>query len=138
MGIVLCMLFFAWLNIKYFEKTIVTQTQQQLLTIAKSEAKNIGALFRDIRNKFQMLSRDPRIHKSFLNYNPAIDSERTGSDSPTEILFEELFVEIDNLYRLDAKGIVQNRVPFVKDRIGVDLSQKPGVKYVIENQVKQM
>jgi CheY-like chemotaxis protein/transcriptional regulator with PAS, ATPase and Fis domain len=134
LAIFLCMLFLARVNTKYFEKTIVTQTQNQLSTIADSEAENTESYFRDLQNKLQMLSKDPRVQKVILNYNTKRDDTRAESDSPVETLFEQLSVEIDNLYRLDAKGIVQNREPFKKDRVGIDFSQKPGVKNVIENQ----
>jgi len=124
----------AWLNVRIFEDTIVSQTQQHLSNIAKSEAQNLEEMFRGLQSKLQMLAKDPRIQQLILIHDPMNRSFGPEGDSPSESLFEQLATEINNVYRLDAKGIIQNRVPYKPNRIGVDFSEKPGVKYVIENQ----
>ncbi|MBN1457099.1 MAG: response regulator [Sedimentisphaerales bacterium] len=124
----------AWMDVKNFEDTIVSQTQEHLLNIAKSEAQNLEEMFQDLQSKLQMLAKDPRVQKSILTYDPVNKPFDPEGDSPGKGLFEQLATEINNIYCLDTKGIVQSRIPYKPNRIGMDLSEKPGIKYVIENQ----
>ena len=130
-----CVCFFAWLNIKNFENVMVTQTQQHLSNIAKSESQSLEEMFRNLQNKLQMLAKDPRVRQAMIDHDPSLTDYGPEGDSPSEALFEQLSVEIDTLYRIDAKGFVQNRIPYMANRVGNDYSQKPGVKYVLENRV---
>lgn len=134
-GVLVYMSIMARLNIKYFEQTIVGQTQRHLLNIARSESQNFAVSLGDLLEKLNSLASNPSIKDAIINYDQAKALAGTKGDSPDEILFEQFSSEIDNVYRLDAKGIIQNRAPFKRDRIGVDFSHKPGVKYVIENHV---
>ena len=134
-AIFVCVCFFAWLNIKNFENVMVTQTQQHLSNIAKSESQSLEEMFRNLQNKLQMLAKDPRVRQAMIDHDPSLTDYGPEGDSPSEALFEQLSVEIDTLYRIDAKGFVQNRIPYMANRVGNDYSQKPGVKYVLENRV---
>ncbi|MCK5564388.1 MAG: response regulator [Planctomycetes bacterium] len=134
-AIFVCVCFFAWLNIKNFENVMVTQIQQHLSNIAQSESQSLEEMFRNLQNKLQMLSKDPRIQQAIIDHDPSLTNYGPEGDSPSEALFEQLSVEIDNLYRLDARGFIQNRIPYKAYRVGVDFSQKPGIKYVLENHV---
>ncbi len=42
-------------------------------------------------------------------------------------------LHVAGLLRMDANAVTQNRVPFLANRIGLDLSDQPGIAYVLEN-----
>ena len=132
--VVVCLL--ARGNTRHYEATIVNQAQQHLLTIAKVQAQSVEDVVSGIQTELQILAENPVIQQAIVDNNTAKNISSKGSCSPEDGVFERLSrlsVQVSGLYRLDAKGIIQNRIPFKKDRIGVDFSHKPGVKYVIEN-----
>ncbi len=132
--VVVCLL--ARSNTRHYEATIVNQTQQHLLTVAKAQAKSVEDVVSGIQTELQILAKDPVIQQAIVDNNTAKNISSKGGCSPEDGVFERLSrlsVQVSGLYRLDAKGIIQSRIPFRKDRIGVDFSHKPGVKYVIEN-----
>ncbi|HDZ68867.1 MAG TPA: hypothetical protein ENH43_00400, partial [Phycisphaerales bacterium] len=123
-------------NAKHFETMVVNQTQQHLLTIAKTQAKNVEDVVSGIQAELQILAENPAIQQAIIS-NDSTDNVSAKSDYSLEDgIFERLSrlsVQVSGLYRLDAYGIVQNRIPFKKDRIGVDFSHKPGVGTVMKS-----
>ena len=55
--------FLAKKSCKTFEETIVTQTQQQLLTIAKTQAESIERELKDIYSELELLALNPTVQK---------------------------------------------------------------------------
>ena len=134
--VVAAICFLARSNANHFEAIVVSQTQQHLLTIAKAQAKSVEDVVSGIQTELQILAKDPAIQQAIVNNNSTENISAKGGCSLENGIFERLSrqsVRVSGLYRLDAKGIIQNRIPFKNDRIGVDFSHKPGVKYVIEN-----
>ena len=118
---------------KDFEKTITADAQQQLLTIAKLKADDIREYFQAYQRKLTLLASNPRIQKAILNNESAQDILKSDGYSHEQVVYDEsLYSGIDGLYRLNAKGIIQSKIPFEQDRIGADFSQKPEVKAVIK------
>ncbi|HEW79347.1 MAG TPA: PAS domain S-box protein [Phycisphaerales bacterium] len=132
--VVVCLL--ARSNTRHYEATIVNQAQQHILTIAKVQAKSVEDVVSGIQTELQILAKNPVIQQAIVDNNSTENISAKGGYSLEDGVFERLSrlsIQVSGLYRLDAKGIIQSRIPFRKDRIGVDFSHKPGVKYVIEN-----
>ena len=123
---------FARKSTKHFEKTITAVTQQQLLAIAKSQADVITRQIMEYQVELQLLASDLRIKNAIINNESAQDILKSGGYSPEQILYDVRSQDFDGLYRLNAEGIVQSRIPFRQNRMGADFSRKPGVKVVIE------
>ncbi|MCK4958687.1 MAG: hypothetical protein KAT00_04795, partial [Planctomycetes bacterium] len=121
-----------WFNIRYFENTIVSQTQQHLTTIAESEGRNIEAFVGDIQNEFEMFSNYPEIQRAIAN-NESLENVLTSDQfNPVKALHNNLQDKVNSMYLLDASGIIQNKIPWKDGKRGTDYSSKPGVKAVME------
>jgi len=121
-------------NSEDFEKTVVTQTQQHLLTIAKTQARNIKHELERACSELELLALNPTVLKRIKG--SVKKSEVPKEYHPLEDTFKHLGDAISLIYRLDSKGIVQGGFPFKKKYEGNDFSAKPGVKYVLENYQK--
>lgn len=124
-------LFLTSKSIGIFEKTIVDQTLGHLLNVARSQAQSFESSLRNVHEELERLARKPKLQQLIADGITGQDlSDLTNCE---EFAFECLSPTADALYRLDANGIIQRRIPFKEDRVGRDYSHKPGVKYVIEN-----
>ncbi|MHC4213660.1 MAG: cache domain-containing protein [Planctomycetota bacterium] len=130
---VLC--FLAKRNLRNFESDILEQTQQHLLNIAKSEAQSIEEFVGDVQDELQMLSEDPRLSNAVAKSYciDKCDTEDADDYCGVAALYRHLRGRVNSLYRLDANGIIQCRVPWKENRVGADYSRKPGVKIVLES-----
>ena len=54
------------------------------------------------------------------------DSKDADDYCGVAALYKHLHGRVNGLYRLDANGIIQCRVPWKEDRVGADYSGKPG------------
>ncbi len=134
--IIAAIYFFARNNTKRFEVVVVNQTQQHLLTIAKAQAQSIKDTIDDIRAELQMLAENPVVQQAIVDNKSTENSSDKGRCCSEKVVFDRLSrrsVQVSGLYRLDAYGIIQHRMPFREDSVGADFSNKPGVKYVIKN-----
>ena len=122
---------------KNFEETVVTQTQQQLLTIAKTEAKHIERKLKDIYSGLELLALNPAVQRR-LGENIRREQIPDNAYSPSKNTLEHMMHAglVDALYRIDSEGIVQRRIPFKKGAARRDFSNKPGVIYILENHHK--
>ena len=128
--------FLARKSTKDFEKRVVTQTQQQLLTIAKQQAKHIEDVFNHIGYTLKILASTSTVQKRCRENIRSSDVPRDAY-SPGMLLYMNLQDMTDFVYRLDSKGIVQSIRPFREGFEGRDFSNDPGVKYVLENYQRQ-
>ncbi len=125
--------FLARENTRAFEKTIIAQTQEALLTIAESESQHILRRINEACDELRILAENPTVKNAIINgladkQGPVVDGY-----SPEKLVYEHLKKDINSLYRLDNKGIVQSRFPWKKGKAGTDYSQKPGVKIVLKD-----
>ncbi len=74
---------------------MVTQTQQHLSNIAKSESQSLEEMFRNLQNKLEMLAKDPRVQQAIIEHDPSFTDYGLKGDSPSEALFEQLSIEVD-------------------------------------------
>jgi len=122
----------AWKSNKNFDDAIVSSTQQLLLNTAKAEAESIEAVVSEIQANLDFVAGDPRIQGAAVNNKSYEDVISTEGYSILEAAHKHLAGKVHGLYRLDAKGIIQSRIPWDATKLGGDYSSKPGVKTVIE------
>ncbi len=119
-------------NTRAFENTIISQTQERLLNIARTGAQDVQANVLNWQHELQMLAENLRIERAVINNESAQDILETDGYSPEMALYKHLRGTVNGLYRLDARGIIQSRIPFAEGREGADYSHKPGVKVVLK------
>jgi PAS domain S-box-containing protein len=122
-AVIICVIYLAYLSHKAFENTMVFQTQQQLLTIAKSTAISI--------EEFITYHSD---HLKAISTNPLI-KDQTGRYRLLQVNYESHKDDVDAIYLLDSRGIVVYRYPEKEANeitVGVDYSIRPGVAYVLK------
>jgi len=129
-AILISIIYVAYLSNKGVEKTVVAQTQQELLTIAKAVATSMEEFFIDHSNALLTVSNNPMLQKG------AYEKHRCCKPSckfcPIINLYEIYKNDVDAITFLDNNGTMLHRSPFIENRIGIDCSDKPGVAYVIK------
>ena len=131
--IVATAVYLAHTNTKHFETTVINQTQQHLLTIAETEARNIEQIISHIQEELERLAENSQLHRNITSNTIVKSNSDKNKYSPEANAFDCLGERATALYRINANGIVQNRIPFKAERVSTNYSHKPGVKYVIEN-----
>ena len=121
----------AYVNYKDFEETLVSHTQEHLMITAGSEITHMTARIDKIYNGLKLLATNPDVHHATIDGLSSQDIKERDEYFPEGIVYENFADSVNAVYRLDAKGIVQSRVPW-KDRTGNDYSHKPGVSRVLE------
>jgi PAS domain S-box-containing protein len=116
---------------KEFEQTVVSHTEKYLLTIAKVGAANIEGVVKDIHAELLLLSDNPILRQRVRD---KVLGTQIPDDAyfPMKAIYTRCGVYMGALYRLDAQGIVQARVPFKAGAEGADYSQNPGIKEFLE------
>ena len=96
---------------KDFEKTVVIQTQEHLLTIAQTQAKQIEREFDHIYSELKAFALNPTVQK---RYRENIRSSEVPMQaySPGVTLYAHLQDMVDSVFRCDSKGVVQSIRPF--------------------------
>jgi PAS domain S-box-containing protein len=119
----------AYLRHRNYEKTVVLQTQRQLLAIAETTANRLEEYIAKQSETLRFLATNPKfqeeIHKKIIHKKP--DDEYCFLKELYEIRKDET----DALTAVDADGIMLHRHPFIEDRPGMEHADKPGVAYVI-------
>lgn len=113
----------AYLVYKKFENTAISQTQQQLLIIAKTSAISLEEYIGEHLSDLQFISKNP------------LFQEQTQEYDPLKVLYNAHREEVDAVYLLDADGIVLFRYPprkGNKHQARADYSERPGVAYVLK------
>ncbi len=124
--------FFARKSSKDFEDAIVASTQQLLFSTAEAKAESIEAFVFDIQKKLEFVANDPRVKAAAANNKSYEDVIKTEGHSVLGAVYEQLSDKVHGIYRTDAKGIVQSRIPWEASRLGNDYSAKPGIRMVME------
>ncbi|MCJ7616431.1 MAG: PAS domain S-box protein [Desulfobacterales bacterium] len=128
-AILISIIYVAYLSNKNFERTVVLQTEKELLTISKAIATNLEEFFIDYSNALVIVSNTPSLQKEAHERQKCYDT--TCEFCPITSLYEAYKNKVYTITLLDANGIILRGEPFVKDRIGRDHSDKPDVAYVI-------
>ncbi len=123
-------------KVREFEQTVISDTQKHLLTIARTQAEHIEELICETQCDLEALAANPII-KNRIRNNVRGSEIAEGDYRPFQHMFLEERHIAAALYRIDSTGIVQARVPPAEGREGRDYSNKPGVKFVLENHTKR-
>ena len=129
--------YFGGLSISQFEKSIVVNNLEHMLDTVRTEAASIENKLNDLQLELELLAVNPTVKES-IRENVKLSDIPEDVYNPISIVFRHWDSLVDSLYRIDSKGIVQERMPFKEDSEGNDYSNKPGVKYVTENHVSHI
>jgi len=128
-AVIIAIIYLAYLSQKEFEQTMVSQTQQQLLTIAKATARSLERFIAEHAEALKAVSMNPlfqkEVHEKIIHDKPHTEF------CPIKNFYEVHEKDVDALTLLDVNGVMLHRHPFVGDRPGVDLTDKPDVAYVL-------
>ncbi len=113
------------------ENIIMSQAEQQMLTISKTNASRIREYILDLSRALKIVVADHRVKRNILNgfSKPEIYLNSINN------LYEHHKDQADAFTILDDRGIMLHRYPFWSDnksRIGTDHTDKPGVAYVVK------
>ncbi|MGM0682069.1 MAG: PAS domain-containing protein, partial [Thermodesulfobacteriota bacterium] len=123
---------FAYYGQKEFRKTITFQTEQHLLTIARINAGRLQDLVSDLSGQLKIIAEEGAVQDEILKRSDF----SVLHDYPIRIFYKSHQDVVDAFTALDCQGSVLYRQSFCKDnrggRVGNDLTDKPGVAYVVE------
>ena len=132
MTITIVVIYLAYLSHREFEKTVISQTQQELLTLAKTTANGMEEFFAEYSKALKVIAMNSlfqeRVHNKITCNRNAIKL------CPIRSLYEVHKNDVDAITLLDENGIMLDREPFIDERIGMDHTDKPGVTCVIREQ----
>jgi len=117
-----------------FENTIIAEVQKHLSSIANTKAVNIEKLFVHTQNELSILANNPKVKKALVNGWTDTQALMLDSYFPERLIFDNLKGIVNSLYRIDASGIIQCRIPWKENKVGTDFSNKPGISKVIKDQ----
>ncbi|MBW2646928.1 MAG: response regulator, partial [Deltaproteobacteria bacterium] len=123
-------LYLAYLDHKNFEQSVVSQTQQQLLTIAKSAARSLEEFVKEHSESLKTISRNPSLQEEV--YRKVLHRKPDNGYCLIKTNYEVHRDDTDALTTLDANGIMLHRHPFIANRHGMDHTDKPGVACVVQ------
>lgn len=112
-----------------FRKTVLSQTQQQLLTIAKSTASRLEDYIKEHLEVLRALSENPSFQEEV--YKKLVHDKPDTGYCPVKNIYEIHKDDMDALTVLSADGMMLHRHPFIANRPGMDHTDKPGVAYVL-------
>lgn len=130
LAVVIVFVYLGYLNQKAFEQTIVSLTQEQLLTTARATANGLEEFISEYSRALRVLAMDPWLQE--------LAREKIAHDKPhvrycpIESLYEMHKQAFGALTILDANGMVLHMHPFAEERIGRDYSDKSDVAYVLK------
>ena len=132
MTITIVVIYMAYLSHRGFEETIISQTQQELLTLAKSTANGLEEFFAEYSKALKVIAINPLFQE---RVQKKITCDRNAAKlCPIRSLYEVHKKDVDAITLLDENGIMLDREPFIEDRIGMDHTDKPGIACVIREQ----
>jgi PAS domain S-box-containing protein len=124
--------YFGGLNNSQFKNAMIENNQKHMLDTVKAGAEHLEDRLNYIKLELALLALNPAVRESF-----AEDVNRDGLSNEANSSVTTSFTHIENMtysiYRIDSKGFVLERVPYREDIVGNDYSEKPGVKYVLQN-----
>ncbi len=131
LAVILAIVYLAYMNLKAFEKTIVSQTQEQLLTIARTTAGRLEDYFDEQIGSLKSISKSPIVQEKAYKEEPHKGPAPCREYCPIRTLHRIQESRVDALNFFNAKGIMLCRHPFIQDPIGMDYADKPDVAFVL-------
>lgn len=122
-AVIVAILYIAILSHNRFEKFMVSQTQKQLLTIAKATGVSLREFVIEHLNSLLGISNNPTFYV------------QNGEYLELKILYESHKQDLDSVNFLDSNGILLFQYPIregKKNQIGVNYSDRPDVAHVLK------
>jgi len=114
---------------KEFREVIVSQTQQEMLTIVKATSNILEEFIAEHARSLRVVSMNPmfqgRVHEKIKCDTP------DDSSCQMRNLYEAHRADVNALTLLDSNGVMLYREPFIADRPGMDHTDKPGIEYIL-------
>ena len=132
MTITIVVIYMAYLSHREFEETVISQTQQELLIIAKATASGLEEFIAEYSKALKVVAMNPLFQERV--YKKITCDRNAATFCPIRNLYKVHKKDVDAITLLDANGIMLDREPFIEDRIGMDHTDKPGIAYVIREQ----
>lgn len=129
-AVIITIMYLAYSSHRQFEDTVVAQTEQQMLSTVRSTAHGLEDFIHSIQRELRNGARNPQIQNAAEKSILESEVHEKGYH-PFKAIFDGFDAKINAFYLLDANGIVLDRVPFKKERIGVSYLHKPGVEDVL-------
>jgi len=114
---------------KAFREAIVSQTQQEMLTIVKATSTLLEEFIAEHARSLRVVSMNPLFQERVY--------EKIKCDTPDDNfcqmrnLYEAHRPDVNALTLLDSNGVMLHREPFIADRPGMDHTDKPGIEYIL-------
>jgi len=126
---IIVIIYLAYLSNRGFREAVISQTQQEMLTIAEATATGLKEFITEHSRALRVVSMNPlfqeRVHERFKCDTP------TNTFCYIKNLYEVHIDDVSALTLLDVDGVMLHREPFIADRPGMDHSNKPGVAYIL-------
>jgi len=136
LAIIITIIYLSYLNQKAFERTIVSQEQHQLLTIAKTAASRLEDYMVEHLGSLKTISMNPlvQVRAKICKEKPLKETEHfrpCRKYCPIKTLYKIDESGVDALTFFDANGVVLCTHPYVQGRIGADCAEKPDIAHVL-------
>jgi len=126
---IVLVVYIAWLDHKNYRNERIIQAEENLLTIARSTASSLEAFLEQHSESLKVISLNPLVQYGV--HSKIIHDESDIKYCPIKALYEVNKGAVNALTVLDDNGIVLHRHPFIKDRPGMNHSDKPGATKVL-------
>jgi len=131
LAVILAIVYLTYINQKAFEKTIVSQTQEQLLTIARTAASRLEDYIDEQLGSLKGISKSPIVQEKAYKGKPYKGTGSCREYCPIRTLHRIQESRVDALTFFNAKGIMLCRHPFIQGPIGMDYADKPDIAFVL-------
>jgi uncharacterized membrane protein len=120
---------FAMMSHLNFEKAMVDRTLEQLSLIAKSEAQSIREYIMNVEQELEILSANPAIRNTLSAQVP--QNKDPGYALALEDSYKDIGRLADSIYLINDQGKVVSAIPYKKETINQDLSQRADIKALL-------
>ncbi len=130
LAVMVAVVYLILLNYQTYKQTVISQTQRQLQTVAKTTAERLEEFIVEHMEALKTIALNPAVQEEVAR---RIRHDQLYDDyCQVKALYEIHQNDMDALTILDVDGVLLHRHPFRTNCFGMDLMDKPGVTYVIK------
>lgn len=122
----------AWKNHKNFVEKHMAAAEQEMLASAEAITKNMENYIAEHLHHLEILAKITEIKQQVYEKRKCTPSVHPGN-CICHAFLDNHKTDIDAFYLIDDNGIVLDRDPVLKKKIGMSLKDRPGVAYVLKN-----
>ncbi|NIA11858.1 MAG: PAS domain S-box protein [Nitrospiraceae bacterium] len=138
--VIITIISLAYILQRHFKDIVVSQRLDQLLTTTKTASHGLEEFITGHSAFLKALSKDTSIQKTAYNRETFQSRQKTGCCSEScslKTLYDiqksmELEQDHFSISLLDARGVMLCRQPYIKGKIGMDYTDRPGVAHVLK------